>query len=203
MTATKRYEILDHLPAYGPMYIPVTEDDEPYFSEGFPIRFYKSDGSSWIANFKPGWTNLNQVFDFPQHDRIIVFAGGLGYIMSPNIEKPIETIGLTINEIFQTENGSLICADGISILIIDNQIGQLWQSERISWDGFKDIKLVGDIISGLSYDPTNSINPWTAFSLNLKTKKIIGGSYRESVNRNPTMPKVNLQDKTQNKSWWT
>ncbi len=184
------------------MYIPITEDAEPYFSEGFPIRFFKSDGTSWVVNFKPGLTNLNQVFDFPHHDRIIVFAGGLGYIMSPNNEKPIGFVGLTINEIFQTENGSLICPDDTSILIIDNQIGQLWQSERISWDGFKELTLVGDIISGLSYDPTNSNKPWTAFTLDIKTKEIIGGSYRESNNRNPTMPTINFQDKSQNKSWW-
>ena len=203
MTSTKRYEILDHLPAYGPMYIPISEDNEPYFSEGFPIRFFKTDGTDWIANFKPGWTDLNQVFDFPQHDRIIVFAGGLGYIMSPNNEKPIGTIGFTINEIFQTENGSLVCVDGISIAIIDNLSGLIWQSERISWDGFKDLKLVGDMISGLTYDPTNSINNWTAFTFNIKTREIIGGSYRESVRRNPNMTDVQSRDKNQNKSWWT
>jgi len=185
------------------MYIPITEDNEPYFSEGFPIRFFKTDGTNWVANFKPGWTDLNQVFDFPEHDRIIVFAGGLGYIMSPNNEKPLETIGLTITKIFQTENGSLVCADGLSILLIDNLTGQIWQTERISWDGFKDLKLLGDKISGLTYDPTNSTNNWTAFTLNIITREIIGGSYRESVKRNPEMTEVQPRDKNQNKPWWT
>ena len=54
MTTEKQYEILEALPTYGPMYIPVTENDEAFYSEGFPVRFYKSDGTNWVANFKPG-----------------------------------------------------------------------------------------------------------------------------------------------------
>lgn len=202
MTEQKRYEILDSLPAYGPMYIPITDDDERYFSEGFVIRFYKSNGTDWVANFRPGWTGFNKVFDFPQHDLIVVFAGGLGYIMNPNIEKPKMTFGITIDSVFQTENGSLACSDGISIQFLDNQTGELWQSERISWDGFKDLKLDGEIISGLSYDPTNSLNEWAEFSLNLRTKEINGGSYRLTMKQNPHIPKVQLQGENETKPWW-
>jgi len=103
MIEHKRYEILDSLPVYGPMYIPVTDDDEPFFSEGLPIRFFKSDGTDWVANFKPGLTGLNKIYDFPLLDRVIVIAGGLGYIMTCENEKPLGTFGLTITEIFQTE----------------------------------------------------------------------------------------------------
>ena len=193
-----RYEILDSLPAYGPMYIPITDNDEPYFSEGFVVRFYKSDGTDWVANFRPGWTGFNEVFGFPQHDLLVVIAGGLGYIMNPNNEKPQMTFGMTIDEVFQTETGSLVCSDGISIQLLDNQTGEHWQSERISWDGFKDLKLEGEIISGFSYDPTNSINPWTEFSLNLQTKELSGGSYRLITQ----IPKVHLQGENETKPWW-
>ena len=58
MQVQRRYEILDGLPTYGPMYVPVSEDGEPFYSEGFVVRFYKSDGSEWVANFKPGWPFL-------------------------------------------------------------------------------------------------------------------------------------------------
>src|SRR5690606_39492556 len=45
MQVQRRYEILDGLPTYGPMYVPVSEDGEPFYSEGFVVRFYKSDRS--------------------------------------------------------------------------------------------------------------------------------------------------------------
>ena len=201
MVPYSRYEILNSLPVYGPMYISVTDNDEPYYSEGFPIKFYKSDGTTWVANFKPGWTGKNGVYDFPEREVIIVIAGGLGYTMNPDKEKPINTFGLTINEIFQTENGSLACADGISFIYLDNTTGELWRSVRISWDGFKDLKLNEYLITGKSYDPTNTNNEWTEFSLNLKTKEVIGGSYKEYERMNPNIPKVELVN-TDKKSWW-
>jgi hypothetical protein len=202
MTDNTRFEILSSLPAYGPMYIPVTDNDEPFFSEGFVIRFYKSDGSDWVGNFKPGWTGQNKVFDFPLHNIIVVVAGGLGYIMTPDNVKPLDTFGIGIDEIYQTENGSLVCADGISIILLDNQSGEIWRSEQISWDGFKDLKLLSDNVFGLSFDPTNSLIPWTEFSVNLKSKEIIGGSFRNSALLNPNIFKDHQLDPNQNKSWW-
>jgi hypothetical protein len=71
-----RYEILSGLPPYGPMYIPVSEDEVPSYSEGYVVRFYKSDETNWVANFKTGWTNFSGVYDFPEFRRTIVFALG-------------------------------------------------------------------------------------------------------------------------------
>jgi hypothetical protein len=174
----KRYEILNGLPGHGPMYIPVSEDDEQFYSEGFVVRFYKSDGSDWVANFKTGWSNLNFVFDYPEIDRIIVIAKGQGYIMDPNQEKPIETFGLGIKSALVTKENEIVLVDDISIEIMTEK-GIVWQSERISWDGIKDTELNGNILSGLSYDPTNSFNEWIPFTVDLTTKEIIGGSYRQ------------------------
>jgi hypothetical protein len=58
MAIGNRYEILNSLPVYGPMYVPVTENGKPYYSEGFPVRFFKKDGSEWGANFEPGMTTF-------------------------------------------------------------------------------------------------------------------------------------------------
>jgi hypothetical protein len=198
----KTYEILSSLPPYGPLYIPVTEDGEPFYSEGFVIRFFKSDGTNWVANFKPGWTELNRVFDFQDHKILIVIAGGLGYIMTTENEKPLTTFGLTISEIIQAENGSLVCADGVSVHYLDNVTGDIWESEPISWDGIREIKLVGDLLIGETYDPTNSVKEWSEFSINLKTKEIIGGSYIESSKRNPNILKGHLHIETQTNKWW-
>ena len=43
----KRYEQLKSLPTYGPMYIPVSGNDEPFYSEGLVIRFFRTDGTDW------------------------------------------------------------------------------------------------------------------------------------------------------------
>jgi len=203
----KRFEILDGLPPYGPMYVSVSSDEEPFYSEGYVVKFNKTDGNDWVANFKPGWTDYYNVFDFPELDSIIVIAGGQGYIMTPDSEKPKSTFGLTIKDIIQKEDGSLICSDNIHILTLDNKTGEFWKSDRISWDGIKDLKLIDNILSGRSYDPTNSIKPWAEFTLDLDTKKIIGGSFQDFIDKNAhleidTNGMLKEKPKTDKKSWW-
>ena len=208
MTTQKQYELLDGLPPYGPMYISVTTDDsDPYTSEGYVLRLFKSDGTSWVANFRPGWTNYYNIFDFSINKILVVIAGGQGYIMSPDEEKPKFTFGLTINEVLQCDDGSLVCADNVQIFFLDKSNGQTWVSERISWDGIKNLKISGDTLYGKTYDPTNSIQEWNDFSMNLKTKEIIGGSYINFLKQNPNLEVGNngmLREKvaTKKKLWW-
>jgi len=173
----KRYEILQSLPVYGPMYIPISSDGEPFYSEGFVVKFWKSNGETWVANFAEGWTQYSEVFDFPEQHIIIVFAYGQGYIMNPDEERPLSTFGLTINEVIQTEDGSLVCANGISIFVLDNRNGEAWETQRISWDGMKELKLMGSILHGQAYTPMNSNEPWVSFEVNLDTKEVKGGSF--------------------------
>jgi hypothetical protein len=177
MQLQKRYDILDGLPSYGPMYIPVSEDGEQFYSEGFVVRFYKSDGSEWVANFKPGWTGFSLVVDYPDKNRIVVIAKGQGYIMTPDQQTPIDKFGVDIKEAIKIEDNKIILVDDIHVRLIDDK-GIIWQSERISWDGIKDIEVKDNILTGLSYDPMDSINEWIPFSIHLDTKEIVGGSYR-------------------------
>jgi hypothetical protein len=68
--------------------------------------------------------------------------------------------------------------------VLDNKTGEIWKSDRISWDGIKDLKLVDNKIIGQTYDPTNDKRPWSEFELDLETKDIKGGSFQEFLERN-------------------
>lgn len=173
----KRYEVLESLPAYGPMYIPVTGTDEKYSSEGFVVRFFKSDNTDWVANFKPGWTRCNAIFEFPDSDKIIVVAGGQCYIMNPDFEKPLGVFAVTIDNVIQTDDGTIIMTDGFHVRMVGSA-GELWCSPRISWDGIKDLKLNNKLLTGLAYDPRRDQDDWTPFTVDIATRKIIGGSFR-------------------------
>jgi len=188
------------------MYVPISENDEQFYSEGFVVKFYKKDGTEWVANFKAGWSDFSEIFDYPEKDIIVVFANGFGYVMNPNQEKPLMTIGSMSREVFQSENGDLICIDDIGIEIIDCTNFKTWTSERISWDGFKDLTFENGIISGKSFDPTNSKQEWSDFSFNTLTKEIIGGSFREMLKQNSHLEmrnRIEVQLKPENeKKWW-
>lgn len=203
---TERYEILKGLPPYGPMYIPIAPDEEQLYSEGYVVKFRKSDGEEWVANFRPGWSDYYNIFDFPEHNTVVVFAGGQGYIINPDEQKPKKSFGLTVKDVIQKEDGSLVCSDDTHILVVDNKTGEIWNSARISWDGIKDLKLVHNKLSGQTYDPTNSNQPWSDFELDLETKEINGGSFQEFLDRNHLEVQKNglLREKplTEKKRWW-
>lgn len=194
MKTEKQYEVLNGLPPYGEMYIPISVDKEPFYSEGYVVKFKKSNGEEWIANFRPGWTDCTDIFDFPEHNLAVIIAGGQGYIINPDDQVPKMTFGVTIKNVIQKEDGSLICSDDIHILVLDNKSGELWKSDRISWDGIKDLSLTDDKLRGQTYDPTNSTQPWSHFELDLKNKEIKGGAFQNVETR-----KENTN--TEKKSW--
>lgn len=204
MTVEKQYEILDGLPAYGPMYIPISPSGEPFYSEGIVVKFYKKDGSTWVANFSKGWTNFSKVYSFPKQNIVVVFASGTCYVMTPESEKPKLTFGITIDNVIQTENGSLVCSENTHISFLDNETGEYWRSDRISWDGIKDLQIKNNHITGVSYEPTAESDIWVEFSIDLKTKKIIGGSFQNFLTANPDLQADNngLVSRKPKRPWW-
>ncbi|WP_162268245.1 hypothetical protein [Hymenobacter sp. PAMC 26628] len=187
---TRKYEILNSLPAYGPMYIPVTERNEPFYSEGFPVRFYKSDGSSWVANFQPGWTGFNEIHELTDTEKLLVVAGGTCYVMHPDNTKPISVFGVGFVNIFKTQDERFVLEGSVDLTIVEAN-GDYWHCERISWDGLKDLKLNGNLITGFSYDPMNDIDQLVEFTYNIDTKILMGGSYKQYEIR-----------RTNKKPWW-
>jgi len=207
MISGKRYEVLNGLPPYGPMYVPISADDEPFYSEGYVVKFQKSNGDEWVANFRTGWTNYYNVFEFAEYNIVVVFAGGQGYIINLDEEKLKTSFDISIENVIQKDDGSLICANNTHIMILDNNKGEFWRSERISWDGIKDLKILDNKLHGKSYDPTNDIRPWSKFIMDLESNEISGGSFQEYLDRNEHLEVQEngmLREKTQTdkKPWW-
>jgi hypothetical protein len=189
---------LESLPPYGPMYIPVTSNGEPFYSEGFAVRFYKKDGTEWVANFKPGWTGLNAIYEFEGQLSILVIAGGTCYLMNPDEQTPKSTFGDWYETVIKTLDGKLIL-QGLTDLTIIEPNGEHWNTERISWDGIKDLKLEGNLVSGLSFDPLNDKDKWVEFVVDLEKRNIKGGSYRQ-YEFEPVGP--NVESVHRKKKWW-
>ncbi|RZK01886.1 MAG: hypothetical protein EOO46_18940 [Flavobacterium sp.] len=176
MTDIKRYEILEALPTYGPMYIPVTESGEPFYSEGFAVRFFKTDGSEWVANFQPGWTDLKGIYELKDTTNLLVIAYGTCYLMNPDDTKSVSVFGVGYVSVLNTQDGRLILQDQTDLTIIETD-GRHWDTTRISWDGLKDLKLEDNIVSGLSYDPMTEADELVYFSYDIDNKILTGGSY--------------------------
>ena len=181
------------------MYIPVSENGIKGYSEGFVVKFFKSDKTEWVANFQVGWTDFNHVRSFKETDLIMVIAGGTCYLMHPDEQKPKEAYGVGFKSILERENGGFVLEDSLNLTVFDEN-GTYWDTERISWDGLKELKLVDNIVTGLSYEPTSDDDLWIEFSLNLDTKEIIGGSYNQIFGNKKKIKKA--RSIVEKKAWW-
>jgi hypothetical protein len=149
-----------------------------------PVRFYRSDGTDWVANFRPGWTSLTRVVEFNSTSNLLVIASGTGYLVNPNDTKPISVFGVGYSQIFQTSNNRTVLQDQTNLTIIESD-GTYWNTERISWDGLAEIRVESNVVSGLAYNPTHRADEWVRFTYDLDTKTLIGGSYPRLDRKKP------------------
>lgn len=179
-----QFEVLDGLPTRGPMYVPVSSNAVPFYSEGYVVRFFPKNGAEWVGNFRPGCGEFNGTFGLPEHDKVLVVAGGQAYLMSPAKHEPLLEFGGQIEEALIVEDGDLIFRDLIRIIVIRRRTGVLWMSERISLDGLRNLKVVGDNLTGEAWWPsiTSQIQEeWVSFDLDLRSKKLTGGTFGEKL----------------------
>lgn len=158
------------------MYIPVTATGEPFYSEGYPVRFYRSNGTEWIANFQPGWTGLKHVVPLENTSKVLVIAFGACYIMNPDDTKPTSAFGFGYSHIHHASDNRLVLQDQTGLTIIEAD-GTYWHTERISWDGLAEVKVEKNMVSGLAFNPNHITEEWVNFYYNLDTKNLVGGCF--------------------------
>lgn len=169
--AEKSYEILNRLPPYGPMWFPI--GNPKLATEGFVVRFYRDDGSSWVGNFDLGHGSLNSVQKLSYDNLLLVIAQGAGYFINPNYEKEIKNIGYDFDKIIKDESNRIILVGSTDITIMESK-GELWVSDRISYDGIEIEKVENSIIYGKVLTMEDEE---IDFTLNLHSKKVNGGHF--------------------------
>lgn len=155
--------------------------------KGLSYVFFKTDGDSWIGNFRSNRTKLNDVYEISQSDTLLVFAEGKAYLLDPDTAEALEVIGDGFDQCLKTPNGTMILSDGCKLTILDTR-GERWESERISWDEIKDLRINGNTVQGLASDAIDTKKEWKPFSLDLETKALTGGSYTNYIDKHDPRP---------------
>ena len=176
MNMIARYEILAGLPATGPIPEQFSETGLGKHSEGFVVRFHPSTGGeSWVGNFQGGFGECDGVYPEPGSVHLIVVSAGQAYVIDPENRALVRTFGGAIQGVLSVPD--------LGLLVFDNGIwleglgacGLNWKTRRLSWDGFRQIRLVGTSLCGEAYAP--HANTWHGFEVNLETGHAKGGSY--------------------------
>ncbi len=172
------YEILSHLPPTGPMHEQFSATGSGYHREGVVIKFMPDGGESWIGNFQPGDGGIIEVLPYANDLYLMVIALGQGYIINPIDRKLIGLCGNYIQEIYEIPGQDAIILDESTFLVRYEKDGKIaWRTERISWDGLRNVRIEGDRIKGEAYTPMSDTNNWLPFQVDLETGELTGGSY--------------------------
>lgn len=154
------------------MYISVAKNDDFYYEEGFVVRFLKSNGTEWVANFKTGRSSDSYVIPFKDSENVFVFAKGICYIMNKDNEKPLKIFNECYNRLYQLKNEHIVLENYMSFTIVEDE-QNIWDTEYISDDGFIDIRVDENKITGKYLNlGAGTKEKWEDFEYDIKQKKL-------------------------------
>lgn len=170
MSTTTTFRRLAGLPPYGPMAIGFPKEWARFGSEGIVVEFCLADGTSWVGNFSKGLGGLVDVRWHPNQEHVLVVARGALWCVDP-VARTADELVPAIFDIHELETGDLILdCQGLAFMRI-GPAGIVWQTRRISWDGFRNVRIEGGRIFGESW----SLDHWLPFSVDLGSGKVDGG----------------------------
>jgi hypothetical protein len=170
----ERSRRLRGLPGDGPEPRQFSATGHGTFREGFVVEFNPPGVAAWVGNFQPGSTSLDQIIEEPGNETVFIIAGGQGYAVNERSGALLSTYD---SDIAFVERRAPTTVTGDNVGFASYADGRLlWRTRRISWDGFRKIRVEGGSICGEAwcFDDT-----WHSFSVDLVTGQVNGGSYIE------------------------
>ena len=166
--------ILPGLPPYGPPPTAFPPEWAYLGREGTVVEF-NTETDAWVGNFQPGLGGLQFAGLHPNRLDVIVIAAGDLWIVNPRERTAVRMLP-SIEAILEVQNpeGWVFSRQGIALARLGPN-GLMWHTRRLSWDGFDQLHIVEDELSGLAWSPIN--DEWRPFSVELNTGKSTGGSY--------------------------
>ncbi|MGH7140553.1 MAG: hypothetical protein ACREHD_32870, partial [Pirellulales bacterium] len=142
--------------------------------EGTVVEF-KDDGFCWVGNFRPGLGGIELADVHPNKSDAVIVSGGDLWVVDP-VQRSAAFVLLAIDAAIEVRDpdGWLFSRQGLAIARFGLQ-GLCWHTKRLSWDGFDQLNVVGDELTGLAYDPMGDAG--IPFRVDIRTGRSAGGSY--------------------------
>ena len=166
--------LLPGLPAYGPMAIPFPAEWGRSGREGTIVGICADGESPWTANFRHGFGGINLAAVHPNKKEVVVIAEGDLWIVDP-VQRTATLSNLTIFAAWEVHSpdGWIFSRQDITFVRLCAN-GILWQTKRLSIDGFDRLTIGSNAIEGFA-DALG--DRWEPFRVDLATGRSTGGSY--------------------------
>lgn len=175
-----RYQVLQGLPADGPMAVPFGASGH---REGLVVCFNPETGEAWVGNFRRGYGGWEGVLVYPDGKHAIVVSSGEGYVVDPGTRELVHVFAHSIQYAIELPHlQAVVFWNGLMFEAIRSD-GIWWTSPRVSWDEVRAIKVDGAILRGEASSPVADSNAWVPFALDLLTGHCEGGVYNRDMRR--------------------
>jgi hypothetical protein len=143
--------------------------------EGLVVGFDRTDGTNWVGNFEPGIGGTDDVMAHPNGTDVLVVSSGQLFRVNPNTQDVVRLapavfgVWVLVNPprlLFNNQDLEFLCV---------GREGLLWATQRISWDGFRELRLDHETVEGEAWSPLD--DRWSPFRVNLADGSVVGGSY--------------------------
>ena len=171
------FKVLPGLPPYGPAATAFPSEWGRLGREGMVIAF-ESEAGSWVGNFRPGVGSLSVLHPHPNNQDAVVIASGDLWVVRPD-DRSAEFLMGPIDRALEVHDpsGWVLSRQGISLARLGPS-GLIWHPRRLSRDGFDELRVAGDEITGVGWSPIG--DQWLPFRVDLRTGTSSGGAYLES-----------------------
>ena len=175
------FSILPGLPGTGPYPEQFPPQNRQAHREGVVVRFCPPGEPSWVGNFQPGLSHVTEVRPHPNGRDVLIIAQGCGYVVDPATRELRESLGVAIIEVIEhpLAHGLILDHQGIQYEAV-GPAGTLWETRRLSYDGFRAVRIEGAILRGEGWRP-HGPKEWLPFEVDLRTGRARGGAYETTT----------------------
>jgi hypothetical protein len=134
---------------------------------------FETDAGKWVANFSGGLGRLRLADLHPnQRDAVVVTDGDLWVVEleSRQAQRLLPAIDFAID--VDDPPGWIFSRQGLAFARLGPK-GLLWHTRRLSVDGFDQVRIEGDRLTGLACFPADD---WRPFSVDVRSGKLQEGA---------------------------
>jgi len=173
------FRILDGLPPAGLPARRFTAGPKGTSSSDLVVEFQPDGGPPWFGYFQTGTVQNSAATMHPNGRDVVVIAGGLCYVVSPNDGALLSVFGGEIKGVWQMPKLNLLIFNGGDVAFAALGVeGWTWRTRRISWNGFEGIEIAEKTIYGRGWNAVARC--WQPFSIEAATGVVHGGAYDEA-----------------------
>jgi hypothetical protein len=153
--------------------------------DGLLVAVIPTAAPPWIGVFAGGYASssvLSGVFSCPDGRSLCVVSSGRGYIV--RVDDPeiwMELRSFPITDVRAISEGDLLVFADFTTLAAYGQLGLVWVTEQLSWDGLKLTEVTPELIRGTAWDSPRDRE--VEFVVDVRTGRHQGGSSPEGPGR--------------------